>query len=427
MTTRRHLLLGGLGAAALAGLPTFTARAQAPVRLRMTWWGSQERANRTNKVNQLYTAQHSNVTIDGESMGWGDYWPKLATQVVGRNAPDLIQMDYRYLFEYGRRGALLALDKYIPQPLEIGAWDSKFVDVGKADGKLYGVNFGANSSALVYSQTRLSELGLAPPTPETTWSELARLGEEITKKVNRPDYYGLCDSCMREPSFEIFLRQKGKLLYNADDKLGFGTADTEEWLALWQEMRDRKACVPIEVQAMYQDSIETSALSMGKAAMDFPHSNQLVAYQRMNREKLDLTMLPTTGKDAKPGQYLKPSQLLSVYARSRNPEEAVKLLNFFVNDAAAGEVLGVERGAPISEAQRGAVKNGMDETSKQLVAYIDLVEPRVGPVPPPPPKGAGEVAFLLRRVSEQVGFKRVNPKQGAQQFIAEAEDILSRG
>jgi multiple sugar transport system substrate-binding protein len=359
-------------------------------------------------------------------MDWGDYWPKLATQVVGRNAPDLIQMDYHYLFEYGRWGALLALDKYIPQPLEVGSWDAKFVDVGKADGKPYGVNFGANSSALVFSQTRLSELGLALPTPERTWSGLARLGEEITKKVNRPDYYGLCESCMREPRFEIFLRQKGKLLYNSDDKLGFDAASTEEWLALWQEMRDRKTCMPIEVQAMYQDSIETGALSMGKAAMDFPHSNQLVANQRMNREKLELTMLPTIGKGAKPGQYLKPSQLLSVYARSRNPEEAVKLLNFFVKDAAAGEVLGVERGAPISEAQRGAVKNGMDETSKQLVVYIDLVEPRVGPVPPLP-KSAGEVAFLLRRVSEQVGFKRVTPKQGAQQFMAEAEDILSRG
>jgi hypothetical protein len=40
MTTKRHLLLGGFGTAVLADLPTFTARAQAPVRLRMTWWGS---------------------------------------------------------------------------------------------------------------------------------------------------------------------------------------------------------------------------------------------------------------------------------------------------------------------------------------------------------------------------------------------------
>jgi multiple sugar transport system substrate-binding protein len=423
-TTRRDLLLGGLGAAMVPALPL---RAQAPVRIRMGWWGSQERADRTNKVNQLYVATHPGVTVDGESMGWSDYWPKLATQVVGRNAPDLIQMDYRYLFEYGRRNALLPLDKYVPNLLRVGDWDAKFLDVGKADGKLYGINFGANSPAMVFSRSRLQELGIAMPTPEMTWAEMGRMGEEITKKVNRPDYYGLCDSCMREPIFEIFLRQKGKLLFTADDKLGFDTADTEEWLAMWQEMRDRKACVPIEIQATYQNSIESSALSMGKAAVDFPHSNQLVAYQNMNREKLDLTMLPVTGKDAKPGQYLKPSQLLSVFARSRQPEEAVKLLDFFVNDAKAGEFLGVERGAPISEAQRAVVKSGTDETSRQMVAYIELVSERVGPVPPPPPKGAGEITLLLRRVSEQVGFKRLKAPQAAQQFMAEAADILSRG
>lgn len=427
MTTRRHLLLGGIGTAALSGLPLLRAGAQAPTRVRMAWWGSQERADRTNKVSQLYMQQHPGVTVDGESMGWGDYWPKLATQVVGRNAPDLIQMDYRYLFEYGRRGALLALDRYVPQPLAVGGWDAKFLDVGKADGKLYGINFGANSPAMVFSRSRLDELGIAAPTPEMTWSDLARFGEEITRKANKPDYYGLCDTCMREPIFEIFLRQKGQLLYTADDKLGFDAAATEEWLALWQEMRKRRACVPIEVQAMYQNNIESSALSMGKAAVDFPHSNQLVAYQRMNRDKLDLTMLPVTGADAKPGQYLKPSQLLSIFARSRQPEEAVKLLNFFVNDAKAGELLGVERGAPIAEAQRAVVKQGTDETSRQMIAYIELVSGRVGPVPPPPPKGAGEIALLLRRVSEQVGFNRVTPRQGATQFMAEATDILSRG
>jgi multiple sugar transport system substrate-binding protein len=393
----------------------------------MTWWGSQERADRTIKVNQLYTARHPNVTIDAESMGWSDYWTKLATQVVGRNAPDLIQMDYRYLFEYGRRNALLPLDKYVPQPLRVGDWDPKFLDTGKADGKLYGINFGANSPAMVFSATRLQQLGMAAPTPEMTWTDLARFGEEITKKTNRPDYFGLCDSCMREPIFEIFLRQKGKPLFTDDDKLGFAVADTEEWLALWQEMRDRRACVPAEVQALYQNSIETSALSMGKAAVDFPHSNQLVAYQRMNRDKLDLTMLPTTGRDAKPGQYLKPSQLLSVYARSRQPEEAIKLLDFFVNEAAAGEVLGIERGVPIAEAQRAVLKNSVDEMDKQLVAYIDMVASRVGPVPPPPPKGAGEITLLLRRVSEQVGFKRLTSRQAATQFMTEANDVLSRG
>ena len=85
----------------------------------MFWWGSKERAERTDKVNQLYSQKNPGVTIDGETLGWTDYWPRLATQTAGRNAPDVIQMDYRYIFEYARRGALLPLDNYVrqgPQP-----------------------------------------------------------------------------------------------------------------------------------------------------------------------------------------------------------------------------------------------------------------------------------------------------------------------
>ncbi|MDJ0388851.1 ABC transporter substrate-binding protein [Roseomonas sp. E05] len=426
MTTRRSML-AGLGTAALLGGPARGAFA-ASTRLRMAWWGGRERADRTNRALEAFTRKHSDIAVAGESMGWSDYWPKLATQVVGRNAPDLIQMDYRYLFEYAVRDTLLPLDKYLSGPLKVGGWDPKFLDVGRtSDGKLYGVNFGANSPALVYSATALKELGLAPPTPDTTWGELAQLGEQVTRKANRTSYYGLCDSGMREPILEIFVRQKGKQLYTPEGKLGFGTDDIREWFALWDEMRKRGACVPADIQALYQNSIESSALSLGKAAMDCPHSNQLIGYQQLNQERLGLTMLPTIDAQAPPGQYLKPSQLLSVYARSRKPEAAVELLNFFVTDPEAGAILSIERGVPIDPAQRAVLKDGQDQKTKDLVEYIDLVAGRVGPLPPPPPKGAGEITLLLRRVNEQIGFGRMAVADGAKQFIAEAEDILSRG
>ncbi len=35
---------------------------------------------------------------------WSDYWTKMATQVAGKNMADVIQMDYRYIAEYARRG-----------------------------------------------------------------------------------------------------------------------------------------------------------------------------------------------------------------------------------------------------------------------------------------------------------------------------------
>ena len=52
---------------------------------------------------------------------------------------------------------------------------------------------------------------------------------------------------------------------------------------------------------------------------------------------------------------------------------------------------------------------------------------KVGALPPPPPKGAGEIALLLTRVNEQVGFAKVTAPEGGKQFADEAKSILARG
>ena len=66
----------------------------------------------------------SGTDVLPETYGWNDYWQKLATQAAGKNLPDLIQMDYRYIFEYARRRQLAALDDFMGKQLnQIGAYD----------------------------------------------------------------------------------------------------------------------------------------------------------------------------------------------------------------------------------------------------------------------------------------------------------------
>jgi multiple sugar transport system substrate-binding protein len=48
------------------------------------------------------------------------------------------------------------------------------------------------------------------------------------------------------------------------------------------------------------------------------------------------------------------------------------------------------------------------------------------PLPPPPPKGAGEIENLLKRVADSVAFGKVSIKDGASQFHGESVSILAR-
>jgi multiple sugar transport system substrate-binding protein len=90
---RRKFLMGSsaLVAAGAAGVMPSWAQAAS---LRLTFWGGQARADRTYGVTDLYTAAKG-TAVEGEFLAWNDYWPKLATQTAGGNAPDIIQMDYR--------------------------------------------------------------------------------------------------------------------------------------------------------------------------------------------------------------------------------------------------------------------------------------------------------------------------------------------
>ncbi len=424
--SRRALLTStaaAAGAAALGWAPAFAD----DIRLRMFWWGAKERAERTEKANRIFEQKHPGATIVGETLGWSDYWPKLATEVAGRNAADVLQMDYRYIFEYARRGALLALDEYVPAALKLGDFSPAAVDSGKVDGKIYGVSLGLNSVAFIYDRQLLQTLGLKEPTWNMTWAEFGDLAAEITKAAKRDGFFGMQDGARYEPALEVWLRQRGKPLYTPDGKIGFEEADIAEWFGFWDGLRKRGAAAAPDVQALDMNEIDTSLLTLGKAAMVFANSNQLVGFQAANKSKLAMTMFPSGGAGAKPGQYLKPAMLWSVAASGKQPKAAVGVVDFYMNDKDANLALGVERGVPASAAMRQAVEATLDDLGKAQTQYVSFIGDKVGALPPPPPAGAGEVATVLRRVNEEVGFGKRSVADGAKQFVTEAKAILARG
>lgn len=420
----RRAILGagcGLAASALIGGRAFAQDQQ----LRIYWWGSQERADRTNKAVDAFRAAHAGLDTKTEFTGWSDYWPRLATRVAGRNAPDLVQMDYRYMFEYARRGAIVPLDQYLGKSLDIADFGQANLGSCSVDGKLYGINLGVNSSALAYDAAGWQEAGVEPPKFGTTWEEFAAKCEAFGKANKRKKFYASQDASGDEPSFELWLRQRGKALYDDKGALGFDAKDAADWFKLWGAIRDSGGCVTADIQALDKQTLETSPLALGYAATAVLHSNQFIGAQKLNKAKLSITAFPVL-PDGKPGHYLKPSQMWSISSDAKAPELAAKLANFTVHDPDGVKILGVERGVPASPAMRELLGGSLDEISKQMVDYVGALDAYVGPLPPAPPKGAGEISFVLLRISQEVAFG-TTAEQGGEQFVTEAEAILKRG
>jgi multiple sugar transport system substrate-binding protein len=419
---RRQFLMGSsalVAAGAFAG-PAFAQ----DKRMRLAWWGGQARADRTNAVSDLYAKAHPGVTFDTWWNAFNDYWPKLGTEVAGGNAADVYQMDYRYLVEYANRGAIAPLDDYVGKGLDLSDFDQDQQDGGKVDGKLYAISLGANSVSLMVNTQAFGDAGVDLPTRDWTYEDYKSHAEAFNAKSNGMRL--LSDGSGNEPALENWLRQRGKALY-ADGKIGWDADDLTEWFKLWADLRAATVCVTPEDQALDASAaIDTTMITLGKAATSFANSNQLIAFQAVNKAPLDMVNFPRAGAGTGGGHYRKPSQFWSVNPKSAMIEDAVDYVSFFVNDLGAAAALGVERGIPCAKHVRDAIAPTLDAQSQIALNFVSNLGDLLGKLPPVPPAKAGEVSTQLVTKAQEVAFGTSTPEDAGAAFAKEAADILAR-
>ncbi len=423
---RRQFLMGSSALAAAAAFGAGPSWAQGAT-LRQFFWGGQARADRTYAVNDLFTAENG-AGVDSSFLGWGDYWPKLATETAGGNAPDIVQMDYRYIVEYAKRNAIAPLDEYVGGALRLDGFDEDQLEGGKVDGKLYGISLGANSVAQLVNLSAFEEAGIEPPNRDTTYEEIREKGEAFKAANIRGGIRIIADGSGSEPMLDNWLRQNGLALYTAEGQLGFDADAAVEWFTLWQGLRNDGICVTAEDQALDTNGpLETTMVVMGKSAMMPSNSNQLVAFKTLMTDDLTITNYPRIAPGVGGGHYRKPSMFFSVGGSSANKELAAEYLSFFINNLEAAKVLGVERGIPCIEATREAVAPDLNEADQVALNFVANLGDLLGPLPPPPPAAAGEIdASLLRVLSQEVAFGARTPEDAGQYFVTEAAAILQR-
>src|SRR5690606_34064296 len=115
----------------------------------------------------------------------------------------------------------------------------------------------------------------------------------------------ISDSSYNEPSLDNWLRQRGKALYTAEGKIGFDEQDAVEWYQLWAKLREAGVCVTPDDQALDTGPLESTMLVTGKSALMPSNSNQLVGFQALVQDKLDMCGYPRIAEGQGGGHYRK--------------------------------------------------------------------------------------------------------------------------
>lgn len=153
-------------AAVFAGGAREDAQQSGPVVLRMSWWGGESRHTPTLEALKAYSAEHPNVTVEGEYGGWDGYYQKLVTQLAGETAADLIQIDQPWLAELASKGDIFTvIDESM---VDLDQFDADFLtNYCTYDGRLMGLPTGTNVNTFIVDTVMLADFGIAP---ETVWT-----------------------------------------------------------------------------------------------------------------------------------------------------------------------------------------------------------------------------------------------------------------
>lgn len=362
------------------------------IELRIAWWGSQNRHDRTIAVIEQFEQLHPNIDIVYEFAGWGDYWTLMSTQAAGGNLADIMQQDYARLEEWVSRGLLAPLDDFVADgTLNFANVSESSLAGGRLGGKLYGVNLGTNSMTIVIDADKLAEAGLETPNPDWTFDEFERVATELHEKLG---IYGFTGNLTNEQLWKNIYLSLGQWVYN-EDGTGLGYEDDQpfiDYLKMVKRLQDAGVTQSREQEIAAGGSVETDLIVTGQSAMTYVWSNQIVALTSAAGEGRNFILLPMPrpagGASA---NYLKPSMFFSITSQARHPKEAAMFIDFFTNNVDANKVLMAERGVPVSSEVRAALEPLLDASQKMMFDYIASIESSVSPIPPPDAPGHADL------------------------------------
>jgi len=385
--------------------------------LRVSWWGSES-------SNALYLGEAdlfkeaTGIDYEAEYLSWDDYWTKINTLAAANDLPDTFRMDYQYILNYVNKGQLMDLTPLV----ESGAIDlSKVPDSAISGGRfgegLYGINAGSNGLCMAVNEKLVLDAGMEVPSNEMSWEEFEAWVIAFHEKTGKfgADLFGLKDY---NGVFRIFARAKGEELYNeAQDGAGFSASTLAEFFASIKRIQDAGACQNV-TDVVTDIGKENYPFSKGEAATIMTVTDSYTTYASVLKDSfgaVPMRILP--GAAATKAMFVKPSQFLSIAAGTERVEDAAKFINYWINDEKANLFIAGRRGVPINPDIATLVGESLDENSRLVFEYMNLMAGFASDLYAPDPQAHSEIANEYNLQVQSVLYGEKSPEDAAQALV----------
>ena len=367
--------------------PASTELTKEDVTIKFSWWGADNRHEAMKEVVRLYQESNPNVTVEIEYGAWDGWQTKVLTQLSGKTEPDVMQVNYNWLFSYGRgKNVFYNLDE-VKDFINLSNWDENYLNAMQVDGEQTAVPHGMTGRVNLMNEKLFSENSLELP---VTYDELIEAGKVISKDntaTGAENKYAFTN--MGEVSKDLFIAQmlfnKTGMVMQTDGTVNYTVEEVEEVLTQYKAFEEAGAMPTFAQDPSIENESNPEWVNVRTGGI-YEWANSLgkwVGSYQSGQSSEDLVVggYFQESADVKPNVYVKPNFGYAVSRNSKNPEVAADFINFmFTNEEAvkaAGDTLGVSSNTVTYEFQdkndliEGSVKQGYEVLDQYEQTVID--------------------------------------------------------
>lgn len=331
------------------------------------WDKTQEPGMRA--IADAFEEKNPDIKVNVEITPWDQYWTKMDAAATGGALPDVFWMHSSQVSRYGTNGILMDLTDKITESslVDLKNFPEGLVELYSPDGNNYAIPKDYDTVALWYNKTLFDEAGVAYPDETWTWETLLENAKKLTNKEK--GIYGFGAPLNSHEGYYNFIFQNGGYVLSDDKtKCGYDDPATLEAMEWYVDLSLKEGVSP--TQKEFAENSQYTLFESGRLAMVLFGSWNVGNYKNHDYVKAnaDVAVLPQGKQRASIYNGLGNS----VSAKTKNPEEAWKFVEFLGSEEA--NIIQAEYGSAIPAYKGTDVK--WVESTKDFNAqvFIDMLD-----------------------------------------------------
>lgn len=385
-----------------------------PVTLRFSWWGTDPRHQATLKAIDAYQKLHPNVKIQAEYMGFDGYYQKLLTQFAGNTAPDILQ----YTYEWDNDMADFLFDLKSSKSLDLSGMDSSVVkNFATYKDRVIMAPAGEFAAVTFYNQGFLQKFGI-PEDTVWTWDNIMEIGKKV--HAQDPNSYLLtadADVLNKLILMPYVSQLSGKNWINDDYTPGFTRDQLVKGLTYLSDLYKNGVIEPFGDSTAFVGKMEQNPKWIkGQIGLLLDYVQNYDKYkQSVPDGKLGVSAFPQAPNALQSGNPIIAGTGFAVSKNSPNAEEAIKFINWMINDKDAALILGTQRGIPAASSARQALQDAKN-LDPNITKGIDLAGNQKA-VAPNVISTNTELMQVSKDAFQKLIYQKSTPEQTADEII----------